>query len=68
MQSCASDHPTGHEVEATLPGPDLACLSGHRTIPASSIDRLGPEDLFAAGQTACHLGVVQLLDRLTRSC
>jgi Ohr subfamily peroxiredoxin len=63
MRSCSSDHPTGHDAQAFCP--DLARPSGRRTIPASRVDRLGPEDLFAAGQTACHLGVVQLLDRAT---
>ena len=64
MQGCASEPPPDYEAVASF-SPNLARPSGHRTIPASSIDRLGPEDLFAAGQTACHLGVVQLLDRLT---
>jgi Ohr subfamily peroxiredoxin len=32
----------------------------------SSVDRLGPEDLYAAGRKACHLGVSQLLDRVIR--
>ena len=62
MQSRASDHPSDREAAAS---PDLARPSGRRTIPARRVDRLGPEDLFAAGQTACQLGVVQMLNRVT---
>ena len=63
MQGCASDHPSDYKAVAPS-SPDLAGPSGHRTIPARSVDRLGPEDLFSAGQSACQLGVVQLLDRV----
>lgn len=64
MQGCASDHPSDYKAVASS-SPNLARPSSRRTIPASSVDRLGPEDLFAAGQTACQLGVGQLLDRAT---
>ena len=61
MQGCAPDRPTGHTV-ASFPS-DLARSFSRQSIPAAHVDRLGPEDLFVAGQTACHLGAAQLLDR-----
>ena len=61
MQGCAPDYLTGHIVAEATSG--LARSFSSQTIPAAHVDRLGPEDLFAAGQTACHLGAAQLLDR-----